>query len=393
MCFRRWSSAAGALLVAGAALALVAGLAGCGPDVTSGTDGGTKLPAIPSDLDAPVYVVIDDVTKHGGAVTAARTQAFDAVLRAAFERGAGLVLVSAGSDPGSVRTVFSTVAVADDANEQFTKRRQAVMTETMTDLFRAADSRQTGGSLDVLAVLREVQAQLRSLGNGEVQALLMSSGDLRQPIDIKAHPQYLTDPAATAAALDEAARLPDLNGWRVAFLDAGGEPADRSQALSALWWQIVTTAGGELTGYQQEVASWPLPTMEEPRAPALVRVPAADDKVVVSVADSVLFDVDQATLRSDAAPVIGELADLLLGEYPEAPAAITGFTDSTGGSAYNLELSRRRAEAVASALVAEGVSSARLTVAGRGASDFVASNDTAAGRAANRRTEIALSLD
>ena len=393
MRFRRSSSGARALLVAVAALALVAGLAGCGPDVKTGAAGAVKLPAIPSDLDAPVYVVIDDVTEHGAAATGARTQAFDAVMQAAWERGAGLVLTTAGSSGGSLRTVFSTVAVADDVNAEFTKRRRAAMTETMTGLFRDADARQTGGSLDVLAALREAQAQLRSVGNGEVHVLVMSSGDLREPIDVKAHPQFLADPAATAKALDDAARLPDLGGWKVAFLDAGGGSADRSQALSALWWNVVKTAGGELTGYQQELASWPLPAMAEPRAPALVRVPAAKDKVVMSVSDSVLFDVDQATLRADADPVIGELADLLLGEYPEAPATITGFTDSTGGRAYNLDLSRRRAEAVASALVAEGVSSARLTVAGRGASDFVASNETAAGRAANRRTEIALSLD
>lgn len=389
---KRWFPAALALLAAGA-FALVAGLAGCGPDVKTAVAGAAKLPAMPSDLDAPVYVVIDDATEHGGGATAARAQAFDAVTQAAWERGAGLVLVTAGSTPESLRTVFSTVAVADDVNAEFTKRRQTAMTKTMTKLFRTADAKQSGGSLDVLAALREVQAQLRGVGNGEVQVLVMSSGDLRKPIDVKEQPQYLSDPAATAKALDEAARLPDLGGWKVAFLESGSDSADQSQALAALWWHVVSTAGGELTGYQQELAGWPLPAMAEPRAPSLVRLPTAADKVVVSVADRVLFDVDQAKLRADADPVIGQLADLLLGEYPEAPATITGFTDSTGSSAYNLDLSRRRAAAVASALVAEGVPSARLTVAGRGASGFVASNDTAAGRAANRRTEIALSLD
>ena len=387
---KKWWSAAAALLTAAAALGLAAGLAGCGPDVQVST---AKLPAIPAGLDAPVYVVIDDVTAHDAAASAARAEAFDAVAQAAWDRGAGLVLVAAGSTPGSMRTVFSTVAVAEDVNAEFTKRRRATMTRLMRQRFKAADAEQTGGSLDVLAVMREVQAQLRSVGNGEFQVLVMSSGQLRRPIDVKAHPQFLADPEATAAELATAARLPDLRGWDVAFLNAGDVPADRAQALGALWWHVVKAAGGRLTGYQKGLTSWPLPVMAEPRAPALVRVPAAGDKVVVSVSDRVLFDVDQSALRADAAPVIGQLADLLLSEYPAAPATITGFTDATGSAGYNLELSRRRAQAVASALVAQGVPSSRLSVAGRGASGFVASNDTAAGRAANRRTEVALSLE
>lgn len=387
---RRSLSAAALVAAAGAALALVVSLAGCGPDVTAGK---AELPPIPAGSDAPVYVVVNDVTKHGASVSAARTEAFDAVVRAAWERGAGLVLVTAGSTPQSVRTVFSTVAVAEDVNAEFTKRRQANVTAAVRDMFRSSDAEQTGGSADLLAALREVQAQLRSVGNGEYQVLVMSSGLLRRPIDVKEQPQFLTDPAATAEALADAARLPDLQGWSVAFQDPGEDPSDRAQALAALWWHIVKTAGGRLTGYQQTVAGWPLPAMEEPSPPAIVRVPTTGDRVVLSVSDRVLFDVDESTLRADAAPVISELADLLLTRYPEAPATITGFTDSTGSAAYNLGLSRDRAAAVAAALVGEGVSGSRLTVSGRGASDFVASNDTVAGRAANRRTEIALALE
>ncbi len=296
---RRWRSTAAALVLVTAALALAVSVAGCGPDVQASQASQAKLPAIPAGLEAPVYVVINDVTPHDASVSAAREEAFDAVVRAAWEQGAGLVLVTAGSDASSIRTVFSTRAVADDVNADFTARRQANVTRTLTDLFQSSDAKQTdGGSLDVLAALREVQAQLRSVGNGEYQVLVMSSGLLRRPIDVKAQPQFLADPAATAEALDEAARLPDLQGWSVAFQDAGDVPADQSQALAALWWHIVSAAGGQLTGFQQTVSAWPLPALEEPRAPAVVRVPSAADKVVVSVSDRVLFDVDEAMLRS-----------------------------------------------------------------------------------------------
>ena len=388
---RRWSSALALLLVAGAALALVATLAGCGPELK--TAGKAKLAPIPAGLDAPVYIVVNDVTTHGASVSAARAEAFDAVVNAAWERGAGLVLITAGSTPESVRTVFSTLAVADDVNAEFTRRRQTNVTRTLKALFRSSDAKQTGGTGDLLAALREAQAQLRSAGDGEYQVLVMSSGMMRRPIDVQAHPQFLADPGATAAELADAGHLPDLNGWDVAFLDAGDVAAEKSQALAALWWNIASAADGQLTGFQRAIVSWPLPAMAEPQTPALVRVPAAADKVVLSVSDSVLFNVDESTLRTDATPVIGQLAGLLLKRYPTAPATITGFTDATGSSEYNLRLSRDRAAAVAAALVDEGVSSSRLTVSGRGADGFVASNDTAAGRAANRRTEISVALD
>lgn len=384
---RRLLSSVAATALAVVALALAAALSGCGPDVHASE---AKLPSMPADLDAPVYVVVNDVTTHSASVSAARTEAFDALLRAAWDGGAGVVLVTV--DSGSVRTVFSTVAVADDVNADFTARRQANATRTMKKLFRASEARQTGGTADLLGAIREVQAQLRSVGNGDYQLLVMSSGLLRRPIDVKAHPQFLADPQATAEELARAARLPDLRGWSLAFQTAGEKPDDQSQALAALWWHLVNTAHGRLTGFQQAVVDWPLPALAEPQAPGLVRVPSSADKVVVSVSDRVLFDVDQSVLRPDAAPTISQLAELLLAEYPEAAATITGFTDSTGGREYNVKLSRDRAAAVAAALIGKGVSGSRLTVAGRGASDFVASNATAAGRAANRRTEIALDL-
>jgi outer membrane protein OmpA-like peptidoglycan-associated protein len=70
---------------------------------------------------------------------------------------------------------------------------------------------------------------------------------------------------------------------------------------------------------------------------------------------------------------------------------IEGYTDSVGNDDYNRGLSERRAGAVRSYLVDQGVSSARLTASGKGASDPVASNDTASGRQQNRRVEVIIS--
>jgi OmpA-OmpF porin, OOP family len=67
---------------------------------------------------------------------------------------------------------------------------------------------------------------------------------------------------------------------------------------------------------------------------------------------------------------------------------IEGHTDSIGAPAYNRRLSEQRAESVASWLIAHGVAAGRLVIAGRGASQPVADNATAAGRQHNRRVEI-----
>jgi chemotaxis protein MotB len=78
-----------------------------------------------------------------------------------------------------------------------------------------------------------------------------------------------------------------------------------------------------------------------------------------------------------------------LQKNPNLKLEIDGFTDSVGDAAHNLDLSKRRAQAVASVLASQfGVESARLTVNGFGSAQPIASNDTPEGRAANRRVEF-----
>lgn len=81
-----------------------------------------------------------------------------------------------------------------------------------------------------------------------------------------------------------------------------------------------------------------------------------------------------------------------LKEYPGAHLHIIGHTDSVGNAAYNMELSKRRAESVANYLISKGFESSRLRTSGQGELNPVASNSTADGRARNRRVEILVSL-
>jgi outer membrane protein OmpA-like peptidoglycan-associated protein len=113
---------------------------------------------------------------------------------------------------------------------------------------------------------------------------------------------------------------------------------------------------------------------------------ATERGMVVTLGD-VLFTTGQANLREGAAGNLGGLV-AFLNEYPDRTLLIEGYTDSVGSDDMNQSLSQRRADAVRSYLLGQGIASPRLNAQGRGESAPVASNDTATGRQQNRRVEI-----
>nr|MBS0021977.1 OmpA family protein [Gammaproteobacteria bacterium] len=113
--------------------------------------------------------------------------------------------------------------------------------------------------------------------------------------------------------------------------------------------------------------------------------------LVITLGD-VFFDTNEAQLKSGGSRSLQKLADFLK-QYPQRKVRVEGHTDSTGRADYNLELSERRANAVRTSLVNQGISNDRITTYGYGQESPVARNDTAAGRQLNRRVEIFLSDD
>jgi OOP family OmpA-OmpF porin len=130
---------------------------------------------------------------------------------------------------------------------------------------------------------------------------------------------------------------------------------------------------------------------------------ARDQKMVVVKADEmartigstgrvalygIFFEFDKADLKAESNPTLVEIAQLLKSD-PKLAILIVGHTDNQGAYDYNIELSRRRAEAVTKALVANhGADAKRLRGAGVGMLAPAASNDAEEGRAKNRRVEI-----
>jgi len=114
-----------------------------------------------------------------------------------------------------------------------------------------------------------------------------------------------------------------------------------------------------------------------------------DRGLIVTLGD-VLFDTGKASLKAGTTSNLNKLV-AFLNEYSDRTVLIEGYTDSVCTEDYNQGLSERRADSVKSYLAGQGIGSIRLSASGKGESDPVASNDSAAGRQQNRRVEVIIS--
>ena len=120
----------------------------------------------------------------------------------------------------------------------------------------------------------------------------------------------------------------------------------------------------------------------------LCQATVSDSNIQETVQENpVLFDFDSAVLTTAGKEALMPHVQYML-ENTQTTAEITGYTDSTGSEAYNLDLSQRRAKAAKKFFIEKGVECKRLTTEGKGETNFVACNKTKEGRAQNRRIEI-----
>lgn len=120
-----------------------------------------------------------------------------------------------------------------------------------------------------------------------------------------------------------------------------------------------------------------------------VQVQQRGDRIQLIMAADVTFNTNQADVRSGFYPTLNSVATVLR-KYNKTSITIVGFTDDVGGDAYNQVLSEKRARSVGDYLIGQHVSPARIFTQGMGKRYPIASNDTARGRAENRRVEITL---
>lgn len=112
-----------------------------------------------------------------------------------------------------------------------------------------------------------------------------------------------------------------------------------------------------------------------------------DDRLWITLPGDLSFETNRAALKPGARAALDQVV-VALRRQPQVEIRIVGHTDSKGSASANNALSLERAASTRDWLVARGMSPVRIAVAGRGARDPVASNDSETGRAANRRVEI-----
>ena len=126
-----------------------------------------------------------------------------------------------------------------------------------------------------------------------------------------------------------------------------------------------------------------------PPPPEPVPIVRVEEKKIV-ITQKIHFEFDKAVIRPISFHILDAVVDVLK-RHPEIQKVqIEGHTDAVGSDEYNQRLSERRAKAVVAYLVQHGVSQSRLTAKGMGESVPIDTNDTALGRARNRRTEFTI---
>ena len=115
--------------------------------------------------------------------------------------------------------------------------------------------------------------------------------------------------------------------------------------------------------------------------------PCQKNEVMYSSGAPYLFAFDSATLTAKEKADLDKVAARLKADK-DVTVTANGYADSTGPASYNVYLSQKRAAAVKAYLVEKGVAADRIAIKGYGATNPVATNETVAGRAKNRRVEV-----
>ena len=170
----------------------------------------------------------------------------------------------------------------------------------------------------------------------------------------------------------------------VAGLLSGDDATERRQR-AMVGAGVGALAGGAVGAYQdrQEAA------LRSQLAGTGVDVIRDGDNITLNMPGAITFGFDSSALQPQFRPVLDDLA-MTLNEYNQTIIEVAGHTDSVGDAAYNQNLSEQRAATVANYLAGRGVMRDRMITIGAGETRPIASNDTEAGRAQNRRVEITL---
>lgn len=162
-----------------------------------------------------------------------------------------------------------------------------------------------------------------------------------------------------------------------------GDSATERRQHAMVGAGIGALSGAAIGNYQdrQERA------LRERTANTGIDVQRQGDNITLNLPDGITFDFGKATLKPQFYSALNGVAGTLA-EYNQTMIEVVGHTDSVGSDAYNLQLSKQRADSVAAYLEGQGVQAVRIQTLGAGKAYPIADNSTEAGRAQNRRVEI-----
>ncbi|MFZ4122375.1 MAG: OmpA family protein [Caulobacterales bacterium] len=169
-------------------------------------------------------------------------------------------------------------------------------------------------------------------------------------------------------------------GGAAAGTMAGGDDG-RNAAVGAV---VGAIAGGAVGAYMDRQER----QLREQLAGSGVQVErVAEDQIRLVMPSDITFDTASADIRGQFRPILVDVSSVLEAN-PSSMIDVIGHADSRGSDDYNLDLSERRAMAVSSLLLNNGVQRQRVLAYGRGESEPVADNSTPEGQQLNRRVEI-----
>lgn len=179
----------------------------------------------------------------------------------------------------------------------------------------------------------------------------------------------------------------------IAAAEGGREKAERKRAAADKDFKTTQIEGLQKTKEQLAAEKSARVDAEKKAAAAMsslaeiAKVKEESRGVVITLSGSVLFATGQSNLLAIAKEKLDQVAAALANQGFKS-IVVQGYTDSRGNATENEKLSLKRAQSVRDHLVSKGLPSDKVTAEGLGASKPVADNNTADGRAENRRVEI-----
>jgi outer membrane protein OmpA-like peptidoglycan-associated protein len=261
-----------------------------------------------------------------------------------------------------------------------------LVTVAGSGVLERAETQLTPVPVEVPAGVYEVKGSIP--GYRTVQRVSVSSGEYPVVLDL----EPVVPGFVSVRVVDASLNVVDSAGLSIigdgAPLDAtrrlGPEGLDRYELPPGDFLVFVRSAGHGQFRKRIEIQPG-----EHVEIEAILRDPRAvvrGDRIEVT--EKIYFETGSDVIKPESLNLVEEIATLLISEEQVQLVEIQGHTDAQGSDDMNLDLSQRRAQAVRAYLIQNGVAGSRLTARGFGEAVPIATNDTAEGRAENRRVEF-----